>query len=87
MMKRSTEKIFRKVTFESAFGPPIVKVCEIIGMRYHGYDTPSGGWAAAKGEGCTPAEWIVYREKGRRKKMWCNKKHIIEIEGMLWRPL
>jgi len=82
VMERRTAKIFRRVTFEAAFGPPIVKVCEILGMRYHGYDTPGGGWTSVKGKDCTPAEWIGYREKGRQKKMWCNKKHILEIEDM-----
>lgn len=80
----SAKKKHERVSIET-FGSPIVLTGRIVGGYQHGFDSSSGSWClSANGGGewtYTPAYFIFFVEKGKRKSMTFNANRIIECKG------
>lgn len=55
---------------------------KIIGERVHGYNSPGGGWALYGGDDYTPAEFVIFYPKGKRKPIFLNKKFVKIIRNV-----
>ena len=73
-----------KIHTTDIFGNPITIEGKIISEAIHGYNLPSGGWGlyGKEEDGDTPAVFIQYIPKGKRKPKWMNLLGVeIELLG------
>ncbi len=74
---------FKVMEIEDAFGDSMNIVCEIGETYKKGYNHKSGSWGISKlSEDDTPAEFMTFREKRKRKWHIINKNRVIRIRDL-----
>ena len=79
------KKPFENLTLES-FDGPIVLTGRIIGGFRHGFNSSTGSWCLSDlgggkdGYTYTPAYFILFVQKWKRKPMIVNDKHVISCK-------
>lgn len=71
---------FTTITIRT-FGGPVELTGRILERFAHGFNTEGGGWGlndiSHLGYPCTPAEWVLFREKGKRNPIKINVNRVI----------
>jgi hypothetical protein len=69
-----------KLTLLNIFGEPYELEGTIVGEKTHGFNTPEGGWSlyGHTERGDTPAEFILFVPKGKRKARAINRASITD---------
>gem|GEM_PF-3641414 len=68
------------MTGRALFGGDVTVEIRPVEVRQHGFNCASGGWGLMSGK--TPARFLVYKRKARRKASTINVNDIKALEAM-----